>query len=247
MVELLLLIPSDSFSTDRNLIKDLIKVVKLSETKWIRESITKSIIHRSISLTYTLAINMDLCKIIKEVLDEDGMMKFFDELSVNSSDKHIRFTAALINWTMNREDMAIRQYSPEMIKTFVRYLNKCVGDPLQQCHGVPIDTMITTLTGMYTTEQVSSGSFSIIRRLGLIQNDQAQEELVRQDAVPAIVECATDANFDASTVQQPALECLWTMVFMPEVLLILSQSQEFITHLKSLLDTNRRTTDPRNK
>lgn len=152
MVELLLLIPCNSFNTERKLIKDLIQIIQLSETNSMRNSLTKSIIHRSISLMYTLVINMDLCKVINEILDEGDMSKFFEELSSTSSDKHIRFTSALITCTMNRKDADTQQYSSEMIKTFVRYLNKCTGDSLQQCHGVPIDTMITTLTGMYRIE-----------------------------------------------------------------------------------------------
>ena len=81
----------------------------------------------------------------------------------------------------------------------------------------------------------------------MIENDNIQEELVKQNAVPAIMKCATDTDFVTSTVQQPALESLWTMVFMPEVLLILSQSQEFLTHLKTLLNSNRRTADANNE
>lgn len=148
-MELLLLIPSDSFTAEPNLIKDLIRMVAVSETDWMKNSIIKRIVHRSISLVYTLTIDMDLCKVIKDILAKDNMMAFFGNLSSNSSDKHVRFTSALISWTMNREDTATREYSPAMIKTYVQYLHKCTRDPLQQCHGVPIDTMITTLTGMY--------------------------------------------------------------------------------------------------
>ena len=149
LIELLLLIPWDSFTAEHNPIKDLIQIVKLSETEWMKNRTMKRIVHRCISLVYTLTINMDLCKTIRDILAKDDMMTFFDKLSSNSSDKHVRFTSALISWTMNREDIATREYSPAMIKTYVQYLNKCTRDPLQQCHGVPIDTMITTLTGMY--------------------------------------------------------------------------------------------------
>lgn len=81
----------------------------------------------------------------------------------------------------------------------------------------------------------------------MVKNDDAQEELVKQDVVPTVVKCATDTDFNASTVQQPALECLWTMVFMPEVLFILSQNSEFVAHLKTLLNTNSTMTDPKNR
>ncbi len=72
----------------------------------------------------------------------------------------------------------------------------------------------------------------------MVENEDTQKELVKQDAVPVIVHCATDTQFDVSTVQQPSLECLWTMVFTPEVLLKLSKSRKFLAHLRKLLDAD---------
>ncbi len=147
MIELLLLIPPESFQSKVSLIKDLINIVKLSETDSIMDKIIKKIIRRSISLIYTLTINMDLRKTVMEIISEGTMIQFFDKLSLKSPNKHIRFTSALISWTLNEENLSNRKYSPEMLKSFVSYLNKCGEDPLQQCHGVHIDSMIKTLTG----------------------------------------------------------------------------------------------------
>jgi hypothetical protein len=110
---------------------------------------TKKLTQRSISLIYTLTTDTNLCEIISKSLLEDGKIKFFDQLSSTSSDKHIRFTSVLISWTLNKENMANREYPPEMLKMFVHYMSKCEEDPSQQCKGVPLDSMITTLTGMY--------------------------------------------------------------------------------------------------
>ena len=186
---------------------------------WSGDKTIKIIIQRSISLIYTLTINENLRKTIIEILSQGDMIHFFDELSLKSSDKHVRFASGLISWTLNKDNLTDRKYSPEMIKTFVRYLNKCGGDPLQQYHGVPIDSMITTLTG-------------------LVEDDGAQKELVKQEAVPVMVKYVTDTQFDVSTVQKPVLECLWTMAFMPEVLLKLSESSEFLVHLRTLTNTS---------
>lgn len=85
----------------------------------------------------------------------------------------------------------------------------------------------------------------------MVENDGNQKELIRQDAVPIIVKCATDSEFDASTVQQPSLECLWTMVFVPEAFEILSQSVKFLAHLKKLAEVfsnnPKRTSDDNNE
>jgi hypothetical protein len=149
LVELLLLIPPESFNSAPNLIKDLVNIVKLtvSENDSTINKETKKLIQRSISLIYTLTTDANLCKMISKSFLEDGSMELFDELATTSSDKHVRFTSTLISWTLNGENMANRKCSPQMIKTFVQYLNKCEGDPLQQCHGVPLDSMLTTLTG----------------------------------------------------------------------------------------------------
>lgn len=131
-----------------NLIKDLLNIVQQSANNSTMNKETKKLTQQSISLIYALTTDTNLCEIISKSLLEDGKIELFDQLSTTSSDKHIRFTSVLISWTMNKENMANRKYSPEMIKTFVHYMSKCGGDPLQQCKGVPLDSMITTLTGM---------------------------------------------------------------------------------------------------
>lgn len=71
----------------------------------------------------------------------------------------------------------------------------------------------------------------------MVENEDAQKELVKQDAVPVIVKCASETQFAASTVQQPSLECLWTMAFTEDVLKKLVESPKFLAHLKMLLKT----------
>jgi hypothetical protein len=71
----------------------------------------------------------------------------------------------------------------------------------------------------------------------LVENEDAQKELIKQDAVPVIVKCASETQFDMPTVQQPSLECLWTMAFTNDVFMKLIESPEFLTHLKMLLTT----------
>lgn len=52
------------------------------------------------------------------------------------------------------------------------------------------------------------------------------------------MKCASEIQFDIPTVQQPSLECLWTMAFTPDVLMKLIESPEFLAHLKILLKTS---------
>ena len=52
-----------------------------------------------------------------------------------------------------------------------------------------------------------------------------------------IIKYATDTQFDIPIVQQPSLECLWTMVFTPEVFVKLTVSLKFLAYLKALLVT----------
>ena len=73
-------------------------------------------------------------------------------------------------------------------------------------------------------------------QLDFVENEEAQKELIKQDAVLVIVKCASVGQFDVPTVQQPSLECLWTMAFAPDALMKLVESPEFLTHLKRLLD-----------
>lgn len=149
LFELLLLIPAKIYNSQPNLIKDLLSIVRLNANDSTINKETKKLIQRIIALIYTLTTDENLCKIIRKSLIDAGVIELFDNLSLTSSDKHVRFTCALICWTLSRENMADRKYSPQMIETFVHYLTECGGDPLQQCHGVPLDSMITTLSGTY--------------------------------------------------------------------------------------------------
>lgn len=69
----------------------------------------------------------------------------------------------------------------------------------------------------------------------MVENEDAQKELVKQDAVPVIVKCASETQFDVSTVQQPSLECLWTMAFTEDLLKNLIESSKLLAHLKMLI------------
>lgn len=71
----------------------------------------------------------------------------------------------------------------------------------------------------------------------MVENQGTQDELIKQDAVPTIVKFASEEKFDVPTVQQPSLECLWTMTFKPEVLTQLTESPKFLTHLKTICRT----------
>lgn len=161
LVELLLLIPARSFSSSASLINDLLNVAKLSKNNsiTITNEETKKFFQRTISLIYTLSTDPDLGKLICNSLPNDEVLELFDELSSVSLDKHIQFTSALIVWTLNRENTANRKYSSQMIETFVHYLNECEGDPLQQCNGLPLDSMITTLSGKCMNGLSDSVSF----------------------------------------------------------------------------------------
>ena len=147
MIELLLLIPAKSFNSEPNLINDLLSIIKLDKGDLTANEETRKLIQRSISLIYTLTTDADLCQLIRNSLPNDDVTALFDELAETSSDEHVRFTSALIGWALNKDNIANRKYSPEMIQTFVHYLNECEGNPLQQCNGLPLDSMITTLTG----------------------------------------------------------------------------------------------------
>jgi hypothetical protein len=125
---------------------------------------TEKLIRRSISLIYTLTIDPDLCKLVRNSLPDDEVIELFDELSSVSPDKHIQFTSTLISWTLNKENTANRKYSPQMIKTFVHYLRECRGDPLQQCQGLPLDSMVSTLTGTYMKVSICSVPYTRIER-----------------------------------------------------------------------------------
>lgn len=76
----------------------------------------------------------------------------------------------------------------------------------------------------------------------MVENENAQRELVKQDAVPVIVKCASETQFDMSTVQQPSLECLWTMAFTEDLLKSLTESSKLLAHIKMLLKTTTITT-----
>lgn len=147
LIELLLLIPAKSFDAEPNLINDLLNIIKLGKHDLTTNDETKKLIQQSISLIYTLTTDTNLCQLIRNSLPNDGVTELFDELSSVSSDEHVRFTSALISWALNKENIANRKYSPQMIITFVHYLNECEENPLQQCKGLPLDSMITTLTG----------------------------------------------------------------------------------------------------
>ena len=161
MVDLLLLIPPESFILNSTLIDSLITI---AESDGIRSDIdkeTKQLLERSISLIYMLTTNKDIRKIISDTLQKDNMSKFFRNLSTTSPNEHVQFMSALIDWILTGENMTNQEYSPEMIKTFVHYLYKCEEDPLQKCHGVPLDSMITTLIGMNMIELLFKIQFTI--------------------------------------------------------------------------------------
>ncbi|CAF0953795.1 unnamed protein product [Didymodactylos carnosus] len=72
----------------------------------------------------------------------------------------------------------------------------------------------------------------------LVQNDKIQVELVQKNGIPLLIDCACESKFDAMTIQQPSLENLLTMAFVPNAAEILINHPDFIQYVKQKLLTS---------
>ncbi|CAF1502464.1 unnamed protein product, partial [Didymodactylos carnosus] len=172
------------------------------------------------TLIYSLIYNskfLSKCKNVTELFQKHSA----------SNDKRISFNARMITYAIN-EDKAEEIEEPDKVITiFVSYLGNSVNDESQRCEGVPLKSLLTSLKI-------------------LVQNDKIQVELVQQNGIPLLIECACESKFDATTIQLPSLENLWTMSFLPNAAEILKNHPDFIQNIKHKQLISSNNTDTRN-
>jgi hypothetical protein len=71
-----------------------------------------------------------------------------------------------------------------------------------------------------------------------VQHDQVKVELIKQKALPLLVRCVEETQFDPIKVQRVALEILLALSFNNDACSILQQSQNFINHIRILACNN---------
>ncbi|CAF1239692.1 unnamed protein product, partial [Didymodactylos carnosus] len=76
---------------------------------------------------------------------------------------------------------------------------------------------------------------------GIVENDDKMivgQQLVEQDGLPVLVQCATEAKFDVKTIQQPSLENLWKLAFIKDAADKLKSYQGFLVYLRQILTSS---------
>jgi hypothetical protein len=74
--------------------------------------------------------------------------------------------------------------------------------------------------------------------LDFVQHDQVKSELIKQNALPLLIKCVEEIQFDPIKVQRIALEILLALSFNNDACSILQQNQNFINHIRYLTGNN---------
>lgn len=72
----------------------------------------------------------------------------------------------------------------------------------------------------------------------MAHNKKVKEELVTQKGLPLLTKAACHEKFDVETIQQPALDVIWTVSFNQKAAELWKTDEKFVNRLKSLLNSN---------
>lgn len=71
--------------------------------------------------------------------------------------------------------------------------------------------------------------------LDFVQHDQVKTELIELKALPLLIKCVVETQYDPIKVQQTSLEILLALSFNTEALSFLRQNVNFINHIRTLV------------
>lgn len=82
----------------------------------------------------------------------------------------------------------------------------------------------------------------------MLQIPQIQESFMEKaEGLPILVICATESEYDDSTIKLPSLETLWILAFLKKAADSLQSHQRLIHSLKSILESSKRESNPLTK
>ncbi|CAF4005132.1 unnamed protein product, partial [Rotaria sp. Silwood2] len=142
---------------------------------------------------------------------KSDLLKILNDLSNNGSNEQIQLKAIELTSLLVEEEEFRKENNTERVTDlFIKNFKVAAEDgEISQANGV--------LTGLRD----------------LVQNEDVKEELIKQNALPSIIEFAKENNDDAI-----ALEIVYAMTFNNEAKEIISEDKEFIDYIKTLCDSS---------
>ncbi|CAF1022540.1 unnamed protein product [Didymodactylos carnosus] len=173
------------------------------------------LIFTAITYLYGLIFHPTFATVIKE----KQLTSTFVKLAEISNDEHIQIhTYRILAMIMNENDIKTLANPAKITEVFINFI-KCLAD-----NAVRKRVLQNTLISLKN----------------LVQHDQIKDELVKQGAIPLLIQCATETKDDPINIQQYALEILWALTFNEQAPNILKNDQNFMTHIRSLQSCSER-------
>ncbi|CAF0750579.1 unnamed protein product [Adineta steineri] len=100
---------------------------------------------------------------------------------------------------------------------------------------VYIEFISNTIDDPYQKERFHSLLESL---KNFVQHDQVKSELIEHNALPLLVKCTVENQFDPIKVQQIALEILLALSFNNDACSFFRQNQDFMNHIRTLVENH---------
>ncbi|CAF0741227.1 unnamed protein product [Adineta steineri] len=100
---------------------------------------------------------------------------------------------------------------------------------------VYIEFISNTINDPYQKERFHSLLESL---KNFVQHDQVKSELIEHNALPLLVKCTVENQFDPIKVQQIALEILLALSFNNDACSFFRQNQDFMNHIRTLVENH---------
>ncbi|CAF1274316.1 unnamed protein product [Adineta ricciae] len=195
----------------------------------------------------------DYCKLVAHwsLILSTTLPCFPDEISVKDSTRII--IKNLYNFTLHLNVLNYMKTMPNLIPMLLKVTDieddeiqvnayRCLGKIMteadiktmtnpSQIASVYIDFITNTIDDPYQKERFHS----LLKSLkNFVQHDQVKTELIELKALPLLVKCVVETQYDPIKVQQISLEMLLALSFNTEACSFLRQNQSFIDHIRAL-------------
>ncbi|CAF1328099.1 unnamed protein product [Adineta steineri] len=233
--------PRDQFPN--SIIKDLLDII-ISSTKIETDkngqklfSITdKSHTYMVLVLLYNLSLNTRLASVLKDIMQDDKAKRDYNET--------ILFLCRYKDRTQDETNVEKKKRNEEKIQFLAKNLFALTIDNidnLQQPEDLASKYAIYLTNMVENSTQTHCGIHlrSLLQAMRIIiQNRHMRNGLVKESGLPSLTKSACHEKFDGETIQQLALDLIWTTSFDSKAAKSCKIDKKFVEKLKFFLQSN---------
>ena len=191
------------------------------------------------SYTLTILYNLIFEKKIFQKLKEEKPFEALEKLH-NVENITIQFTSLTISAILKQEKIDEIDSPSKIARSYLYMIENTINEITHAYHGIELEGVLTNLESMSSEvvqsvgEELSRSRFFFLICLAVVQNEDVKEDIVIDDGIDLLGDCAFRMDLDYETIRLPALRIIDTISFAKTAPERISQNDLLMDHLDGL-------------